>query len=112
MSFFRKTIICTACLLIAVLFLSSCGSEPECPVCGNNGPLVECPVCSAMVCRYCADVDNFIENLYENGVMFEYLWDRDYFIARDWYDAFDKLIDDKDLFEDALMDHGYKMYEW
>ena len=112
MNRFRKIVICVVCLSIAILFLSSCGSEPECPVCGNKGPLEECPNCGAMVCQYCADTDYFLEDLYEHGIMRRYLEGEDYFVARDWYDAFDTLIADKEFFEDALFDHGYKMYEW
>lgn len=82
--------------------------EPECPVCGRKGPLVECQVCNAEVCKSCADTDHYLENLYESGEMQEYLEDHDYYVYREYDDAINDLIDeDPDAVFWALVSRGY-----
>ena len=82
--------------------------EPECQVCGKRGNLVECPVCCAEVCESCADDDHYLESLYDNGVMLEYLENRDYLVFEDWDEVLNRIIDtDPDAVIDRLEDYGY-----
>lgn len=83
-------------------------NEPECPVCGRRGDLVECPVCNAEVCISCADDEHYIEYLYDSGIMQEYLSDHDYLVFGDGDDVLNWIVDsDPEAVIDRLEDYGY-----
>jgi hypothetical protein len=105
----KRVSIIVAILLTVLL----CGcAEPECPVCGDRGPLVECPVCYSKVCERCADSEHFIEDLieqlYDSGEMEDYLIGLGYYVYMDSNDAINDLIDeDPDAVFWALVSRGY-----
>lgn len=73
-----------------IVFLSSCVRMYTCPSCGGKvSQLYECPICSRSVCLYCVDDEWYLENLYNSGIMEEYLREHGYVVFSELQDAYD-----------------------